>query len=164
MGSTQVFIQRKVIGKMRVAISAQTRAARWMPTTEHGRARPLLSGFTTGTGTDFYDIKFSTGSAGTIASPDPRSAALFPGIASPRQGIACRGPQVIIDPERAPEEGGLVLIQGKEGARLRRLGPTIAGRIVLVSVDGSCTVETASAPLGKSVTVVVGTLFPPHRH
>lgn len=75
-------------------------------------------------------------------------------------GPALTESQVILDPSRTPKEGDLVLIPSKAGSHLRRLGPTIGGRLVLVAVDGSCAVETRAAPLTNSASVVVGVLFP----
>ncbi len=66
--------------------------------------------------------------------------------------------RVIIDPDRNPVEGDLVIIANREGDRLRRLGPTIGDQVVLVSVDGACIVETMTAPITAAV-VVVGLLF-----
>lgn len=66
--------------------------------------------------------------------------------------------RVILDPDRRPAEGDLVLISGRSGDCLRRLGPTIGDQVVLVSVDGACAVETKAVPLVDAV-VVVGVLF-----
>lgn len=68
--------------------------------------------------------------------------------------------QVLLDPSRTPKEGDLVLIPSNAGSHLRRLGPTIGDRLILVAVDGSCAIETRPAPLANSASVVVGVLFP----
>jgi hypothetical protein len=73
--------------------------------------------------------------------------------------LALSQTQFILDAQRVPEEGDLVLLPSKDGPRLRRLGPTIAGQVVLMAVDGSGTIETKSAPLNRHIAVVVGTLF-----
>lgn len=68
--------------------------------------------------------------------------------------------RVILDAHRMPEEGDLVLIPSKDGHRLRRIGPTISGRTVLVSVDGNFVFETKTSPLSNTTSVVVGLLLP----
>jgi transcriptional regulator with XRE-family HTH domain len=74
-------------------------------------------------------------------------------------GAAIQLVRAIIDPHRTPNEGDLILVSDKSsGVRIRRLGPTIANRIVLVPVDGTCLLETQSTPLGPA-PVVVGVLF-----
>ncbi len=66
--------------------------------------------------------------------------------------------QAIIDPHLPAAEGDLILLRTRAGTTLRRLGPTIAGEVVLIAVDGSGRVEAAPAPLAKA-GVVVGFLF-----
>jgi hypothetical protein len=74
-------------------------------------------------------------------------------------GPAINGSHVILDPSLTPKEGDLIVLPDTDPHRVRRLGPTIGGRVVLVAADGSCRVETVLAPLTPSVSVVVGMLF-----
>lgn len=83
-------------------------------------------------------------------------------VANCEQGLVL-GPvqstsRVILDPDRRPAEGDLVLVSHRGGDRLRRLGPTIGDQVVLVSVDGACIVEMRPFPLVDAV-VAVGVLF-----